>query len=295
MPSPPFLIDGSGFVHRAFHAFPPLKDPQQRPVGALFGFIRLLFPFLEQAVADDGEVYVFFDAGRQTFRHRLYKEYKASRGPTDPDLAIQFPYVQQFCTAFGIPFFEHKDFEADDLIASAAAHLISEGRTCTVISSDKDLCQLIAPRIFLYDPMKRTFVTEEDVFHRYGVPPRKMRAFQALVGDASDCVPGVPGIGPKTAARLLQQYDTLEELYAHLVCLDSRLRKKLEVYREQAFLSQMLVTLRHDISLQNFPRKSSLVREQACTFLEAFSFSTLFPALERLVRVGESTKERRVS
>ncbi|MDR2412413.1 MAG: hypothetical protein LBD66_02290 [Holosporales bacterium] len=295
MPSPPFLIDGSGFVHRAFHAFPPLKDPQQRPVGALFGFVRLLFPFLEQAVANDEEIYVFFDAGRQTFRHRLYQGYKASRGPTDPDLATQFPYVRQFCIAFGIPFFEHEYFEADDLIASAAAYLIAEGRTCTVVSSDKDLCQLIAPGVSLYDPMKHTFVTEEDVLRRYGAPPRKMRAFQALIGDASDCIPGVPSIGPKTAARLLQQYDTLEELYAHLVCLDSRWRSRLEMDREQAFLSQTLVTLRHDVPLQNFPRRNSFMREQARTFLEAFSFSTFFPSLERLARVERLTKERRVS
>ncbi|MDR1267034.1 MAG: hypothetical protein LBJ70_01460 [Holosporales bacterium] len=276
--TPPLLVDGSGFVHRAFHAFPPLVDPRQRPVGALYGFVRLLLPLLEK----NPRVYVFFDAGRQTFRHKLYAGYKASRAPTDPDLVVQFPWIRAFCEAFGVPYCEHLDFEADDLIASAATRFSARGENCTIVSIDKDLCQMISPSIALYDPVKKASVTREEVLRRYGVFPEKMVSFQALVGDPSDCVPGVPGVGPKKAMELLQPYDSLEDLYAHLHELPPPRRALLEGHREQAFLSRDLVSLRRDINLPDFPVDRTFDISAARAFLEEFSFSTLLSTLDRL-------------
>ncbi|MDR0406794.1 MAG: hypothetical protein LBH38_01780 [Holosporales bacterium] len=273
------LVDGSGFIHRAFHAFPPLTDTQGRPVGALYGFARMILPLLTQA--ERGALYVFFDAGRQTFRHELYAEYKTNRRQTDTTLAIQFPFVRQFCTAFSIPHFEHLNFEADDLIASFATQIAEKGSACTIVSSDKDLIQLINPHIALYDPMKKAFITPESVLNKYGILPEKMIAFQALVGDQSDCIPGVPGIGPKTAASLLQTYNSLEGIYAHLSdIMPPKVQEKISTYQEQAFLSRDLVTLKRDINIPENISALPLDKDKARRFLEVFSFTTLLPFLD---------------
>lgn len=275
------LVDGSGFIHRAFHAFPPLADARGRPVGALYGFARMLLPLLERG--ESGALYVFFDAGRQTFRHKLYSGYKASRTQTDADLVVQFPFVRQFCTAFGIPHLEHPDFEADDLIASFATQISEKGCASTIVSSDKDLFQLLGSPIFLYDPMKKTLITPENVFDKYGVFPEKMIDFQALVGDQGDCVPGVPGIGPKTAANLLQAYQSLEGIYAHRAEIPSKkVQEKIASYKDQAFLSRELVTLRRDIEIPTDNAIAPFDRNKARDFLEAFSLPTLLPFLDRL-------------
>ncbi|MDR2417066.1 MAG: hypothetical protein LBD15_02780 [Holosporales bacterium] len=277
------LVDGSGFIHRAFHAFPPLTDDKNRPIGALYGFARLLLPLLMQVGRN--ALHVFFDAGRQTFRHKLYPAYKAHRAETPADLAFQFPLVRQFCAAFGVSYYEHPDFEADDLIASFSAQIPIPPQTCTIVSVDKDLLQLLSPAISVYDPIKKVSVAPEHVMGKYGVFPKQMIDFQALVGDQSDGVPGIPGIGPKTAASLLQAYQSLEGIYAHLHEISSQnIREKISANKELAVLSRTLVTLRRDVSI--FPDKSPrpFDQDEARDFLEGFSFHSLTPFLDRLVR-----------
>jgi DNA polymerase-1 len=277
------LVDGSGFIHRAFHAFPPLTDDKNRPVGALYGFARLLLPLLIQAGRN--ALHVFFDAGKQTFRHKLYPMYKAHRAETPADLVFQFPLVRQFCAAFGVSHYEHPDFEADDLIASFATQIPISPQACTVVSVDKDLLQLLNPTVSVYDPIKKVFVVSEDVIAKYGVSPEQMIDFQALVGDQSDGVPGVPGIGPKTAATLLQTHRSLEDIYAHLHELPSRnIRDKIGANKDLAFLSRTLVTLRRDIPISLDKSSRPFDQDRARDFLEDFSFHSLTPFLDRLAQ-----------
>jgi DNA polymerase-1 len=279
------LIDGSGFIHRAFHAFPPLTDAQNRPVGALYGFARLLLPLLLQTGRN--ALHVFFDAGKQTFRHKLYPAYKAHRAAADADLVVQFPLVRQFCTAFGISYYEHPDFEADDLIASFAVQVPAPQQTCTIVSVDKDLLQLLSERIAVYDPMKKAFVTPEQVMAKYGIYPECMVDLQALVGDQSDGIPGVPGIGQKTAARLLQAYHSLDGIYAQLADISSKnIQEKLSAYKDLALLSRQLATLRHDVPIPRNSIPRPFDQDQARDFLETFSFHSLTPFLDRLARKG---------
>jgi DNA polymerase-1 len=242
------LVDGSGFIFRAFHALPPMTRPDGVPVNAVFGFTNMLARLLRDHVGT--HLAVIFDAGRITFRNRLYDRYKAHRPDPPAELIPQFALVREATEAFGVPAIELADWEADDLIASyarAASHL---GGSTTIVSSDKDLMQLIRPGVVMQDPIKQKRIGPDEVFEKFGVSPDRMIEVQALIGDSVDNVPGVPGIGPKTAAQLIGEFGTLEAvLNAAPSMKPSKRRELLITHAEAARLSKSLVILREDAPL----------------------------------------------
>ena len=246
------LIDASGLIHRAFHAIRPLRTSKGLPTNALFGLAQMLRKFVRDRKPD--RVAVVFDAGRETFRNAMYGEYKANRPPADPDLVPQFPYARRLAQAMGFPVLEEAGFEADDVIATLCARARAAGIEVVIESGDKDLLQLVGEGVTARDPMRDKGFDREGVVGRLGVPPEGVVDYLALVGDASDNVPGVPGIGDKGAAELINAYGSLEGIYANLDALTPRKREALAAGRESAFLSRDLATLRKDVPLPEADR-----------------------------------------
>src|SRR3954453_19105818 len=239
------LIDGSGFIFRAFHALPPMTRPGGTPVNAVFGFTNMLAKLLKEHVGT--HIAVIFDAGRVTFRNRLYEPYKAQRPPPPEELIPQFGLVREATEAFGVPGIELADWEADDLIAAYARAAAEAGGQVTIVSSDKDLMQLIRPGVEMLDPIKQKPIGPAEVMEKFGVTPDKMIEVQALIGDPTDNVPGIPGIGPKGAAQLINEYGDLEAvLKAAASMKPSKRRDMLIEHAEKARISRELVLLRAD-------------------------------------------------
>ena len=242
------LVDGSGYIFRAYHALPPLTRKDGTPVGAVYGFTNMMIRLREQ-YADDHLV-VIFDASRISFRQTIYPEYKAHRPPAPDDLVPQFALVREATKALGIPSIELQDYEADDLIASYAEAAKKQAIETLIISSDKDLMQLITDGVKMRDPMKQKDIGLDTVLEKFGVAPDKMVEVQALIGDAVDNVPGVPGIGPKTAAELINQFSTLENLLANLDRIKQpKRRESLIQHADAARISRRLVELKRDVPL----------------------------------------------
>jgi len=242
------LIDGSGFIFRAFHALPPMSRPDGTPVNAVFGFTNMLAKLLKEHVGT--HIAVVFDAGRLTFRNRLYDAYKAHRPPPPDELIPQFALVREATEAFGVPAIELADWEADDLIATYAQVTTDAGGQVTIVSSDKDLMQLIRPGVDMLDPIKQKPIGPQEVMEKFGVAPDKMIEVQALIGDATDNVPGVPGIGPKGAAQLINEYGDVEAVLAAAPGMKpSKRRDMLIEHAEKARISRELVRLRLDTPL----------------------------------------------
>ena len=242
------LIDGSGFVFRAYHALPPMTRPDGTPVNAVFGFSNMLAKLLREHVGT--HIAVIFDAGRLTFRNRLYEQYKAHRPPPPDDLIPQFALVREATEAFGVPAIELPDWEADDLIAAYAQAATDSGGQVIVVSSDKDLMQLIRPGVEMLDPIKQKPIGPDEVMEKFGVTPDKMIDVQALIGDPTDNVPGVPGIGPKGAAQLVNEFGDLDAVLAAAPAMKpSKRRDNLIEHADKARLSRDLVTLRTDAPL----------------------------------------------
>ena len=252
MPAAPapalILVDGSGFIFRAFHALPPMTDPRGVPVNAVFGFTNMLARLLKDHAGS--HIAVIFDAGRTTFRNRLYGEYKAHRPPPPDELIPQFALVREATEAFGVAAIELADWEADDLIASYARAVVEAGGSATIVSSDKDLMQLIRPGVVMQDPIKSRTIGPAEVMEKFGVPPELLIEAQALMGDSVDNVPGVPGIGPKTAAQLIGEYGSLEGVLAAAPGMKPGKRRDLLIeHAGAARLSRELVILRDDVPL----------------------------------------------
>ena len=240
------LIDGSGFIFRAFHALPPLNRADGTPVGAVMGFSNMLQKVIDESGAD--HIAVIFDAARITFRNRLYEAYKAQRPPAPPELVPQFALVREATEAFNIPQVEMEDYEADDLIATYAELATKAGARVTIVSSDKDLMQLVSDNVGMLDPMKNRVIGRAEVEEKFGVGPERVIHVQALCGDSVDNVPGVPGIGIKTAAELINTYGDLETLLARAGEIKQpKRRESLLQFADQARLSEALVTLKRDV------------------------------------------------
>jgi DNA polymerase-1 len=253
------LIDGSGFIFRAYHALPPMTRPDGTPVNAVFGFTNMLAQFLKDHTGS--HIAVIFDAGRYTFRNRLYEAYKAHRPPAPEDLIPQFALVREATEAFGVPAIELPDWEADDLIAAYARAVTDMGGQATIVSSDKDLMQLIRPGVTMLDPMKRKPIGLPEVMEKFGVAPEKMIEVQALIGDSTDNIPGVPGIGPKGAALLVNEFGSLEAVLAAAPSMKpSKRRDSLIEHADKARISYELVRLREDAPLPR-PIDSLIVKE----------------------------------
>jgi len=248
-----YLVDGSGFIFRAYHALPPLTRSDGTPAGAVSGFCNMLMKLVEQMLSDGAvsHVAVIFDKGRRTFRNDIYPEYKAHRPPAPEDLVPQFPLIRDATRAFGLPCIEQEGFEADDLIATYAREARATGAEVVILSSDKDLMQLIRDGIRMQDPIKDKPIGEAEVVEKFGVLPNKVVDVQALAGDATDNVPGVPGIGVKTAAQLINEYGDLDQLLARAGEIKQpKRREALLNNAEAARISRELVKLRDDVPLE---------------------------------------------
>ena len=242
-----YLVDGSGYLFRAYHALPPMNRPDGTPINAVFGFCRMLVADLLDKPEVD-HIAMILDAGEVTFRNEIYDKYKANRPPPPEDLIPQFPLIREAARAFNITVCELKGYEADDLIATYARLAVEAGATCTIVSSDKDLMQLIRPGVEMMDPIKKTKLGPEAVMEKFGVTPDKVVDVQALAGDSTDNVPGVPGIGVKTAAQLINEYGDLETLLKRAGEIKQpKRREALLANAELARISRKLVTLRDDV------------------------------------------------
>ncbi len=238
-----FLVDGSGYIFRAYFALPQnLTNPAGQPVGAVLGFTNMLMKMLNDLKAP--YIAVIFDAARKNFRYDIYDQYKANREDAPEDLIPQFPLFRKASEAFGVPALEVEGFEADDLIATYARIAREQGRKVTIVGTDKDLMQLVNDDVRLYDPIKNKYLGADDVFEKFGVQPDKVIDVQALAGDSVDNVPGVPGIGIKTAAQLITEYGTLENLLAKAGDIKQPKRREALIENtDKAILSKRLVTL----------------------------------------------------
>jgi len=252
-----YLLDASSYIHRAFHAIKGLSTSSGLPTGAVYGFAQMLLKVLSQAQARYAAV--VYDAKGPTFRHKLYPAYKANRPPMDPELKAQLPIIHELVTALELPAVEAEGYEADDLMATLAAQAKAKGFKVVLVSGDKDLYQLLDKQVSMWDTMKDTRMGPEDVIKKLGVGPEKVVDFMALTGDPTDNIPGVPGIGPKTAAKLINTYGDLEAiLKAAPQMKQKKLREALTTYADQARLSRELVRLRTDAPVGFDPEIFSL-------------------------------------
>lgn len=283
------LVDGSGYIFRAYHALPPLTRPDGTPIGAVVGFTNMLLSLRDTMPAD--YLAVIFDVSRITFRNTIYPEYKAHRPPPPEDLVPQFALVREATRALNIPVIEMADYEADDLLAAYAKAGRAEGMDVVIVSSDKDLMQLIAGGITLYDPMKQKTMGPEQVMEKFGVLPEQVVQVQALIGDSVDNVPGVPGIGPKTAAELINTYGSLEALLARVDEIKQpKRRESLIHYAQQARISLELVQLKDDMPLPvPLPELAaqSIAPDTLLSFLREQGFKALLKKIE--TRYGATT------
>ncbi|HMF67718.1 MAG TPA: DNA polymerase I, partial [Phyllobacterium sp.] len=280
-----FLVDGSGYIFRAYHALPPLtRKSDGLPVGAVSGFCNMLWKLLREArdtsVRDTPTHFaVIFDYSAHTFRKEIYPEYKANRSAPPEDLIPQFGLIRQATKAFNLPCIEKEGYEADDLIATYARMAEEVGAEVTIISSDKDLMQLITPLVSMYDSMKDKQIGIPDVIEKWGVPPEKMIDLQAMTGDSTDNVPGIPGIGPKTAAQLLEEFGDLDTLLARAGEIKQQKRRENIIqYAEQARISRQLVTLKKDTPVDVGIEEFGLEPQNGpklVAFLKAMEFNAL--------------------
>ncbi|MEQ9609690.1 MAG: DNA polymerase I [Kiloniellaceae bacterium] len=276
-----YLVDGSGYIFRAYFAIPPRNTSDGRPVNATFGFTNMLVKLLRESDAD--AIAVIFDASAKTFRNQIYPEYKAHRPEPPEDLVPQFAAIREATRAFNLPCIEMEGYEADDLIATYARQAQAAGAEVTIVSSDKDLMQLVDGGITMLDPIKERKIGRNEVVEKFGVQPEKVVDVQALAGDSTDNVPGVPGIGIKTAAQLIEEYGDLETLLARAGEIKQpKRREKLQENAELARISKKLVTLAQDVpvttDLKDFGLK--LPEPEALRgFLERYEFRSLLRRL----------------
>ena len=280
-----YLIDGSGYIFRAYYALPPLtRKSDGLPTGAVSGFCSMLFKLLEDSKSDQNlqkptHFAVIFDSARKTFRNEIYSDYKANRSEAPDDLAPQFEYIRKSVLAFNLPSVDLPNYEADDLIATYVDQILKKGAKVTIVSSDKDLMQLYKKGVRIFDPMKNKFITDDDVVKKFGVDASKVIDVQSLAGDSSDNVPGVPGIGVKTAAELINKYGTLENLLksAHEIKQNKR-RETLIENKDKALISKKLVTLDHNSpvnrELSEF-KLQNIDKDKLYKFLREMEFNRL--------------------
>ena len=295
-----YLVDGSGYIFRAYYALPPLsRKSDGLPTGAVNGFCKMLFDLLEEVRSDDSKnkpthFAIVFDSARKNFRNDIYPDYKANRSEAPEDLIPQFDYIRKSVDAFNLPSIEMLNYEADDLLATYAEKIIKDGNKVTIISSDKDLMQLVKPGIRLYDPIKNKEIGLNEVKEKFGVKPNQVIDVQSLAGDSSDNVPGVPGIGIKTASELINQYDNLENLLKNVEKIkQNKRRQTLTENQDKAILSKKLVTLDNNvpikISLESLKIKN-IVQEKLYSFLREMEFNRLLS--QAIAYYGEPNKDK---
>ena len=284
-----YLIDGSGYIFRAYYALPPLtRKSDGLPVGAVSGFCNMLFKLIEDSNSKDNlqkptHFAVIFDSARKNFRNEIYSDYKGNRADAPEDLVPQFEYIRKSVLAFNLPSIELINYEADDLIATYTEQILNMGAKVTIVSSDKDLMQLYKKNVRIYDPMKNKFIDEKDVLNKFGVKANKVIDVQSLAGDSSDNVPGVPGIGVKTAAELINHYGNLEVLLdkAHEIKQNKR-RETIIANKDKALISKKLVTLEKKVPVKNRIEEfkfKAVDKDKLYKFLREMEFNRLLSSV----------------
>ena len=298
-----FLVDGSGYIFRAYHALPPInRKSDGLQLNAVFGFCNMLWKLLRDMKEDKPtHLAVVFDKSEKTFRTEMYPDYKAHRPDPPDDLRPQFKYIREAVQAFDLPCLEQNGFEADDLIATYVREAREAGATVAIVSSDKDLMQLVGDGVVMYDTMKDKKIGRDEVIEKFGVPPEKVIEVQALIGDSTDNVPGVPGIGVKTAAQLIGEYGDLETLLQRAPEIkQEKRRQSLLEHAENARLSKKLVTLDAHVRL-DVPLGDLAVHEpdnkRLIGFLKAMEFNSLMRRVAEFsgVDAGEVEAEARLA
>jgi DNA polymerase-1 len=300
-----FLIDGSGYIFRAYYALPPLtRKSDGLPVGAVSGFCNMLYSFLEKAKSGNSmdtptHLAVIFDSARKNFRNDIYKDYKGNRSDAPDDLVPQFDYIRKAVKAFNLPSIELLNYEADDLIATYKSEAKKKKIKLTIVSSDKDLMQLVDSETFMLDTMKDRHIGINEVKEKFGVLPDKVIDVQSLAGDSVDNIPGVPGIGIKTAAELINQFGSLDKLLEKAETIKQpKRRQALLENKDKALISRKLVTLKNDVpvkeTIDDFVLKS-LDKEKIFNFLDEMEFSKIKKRIEQTYGKSEtnfSTKDK---
>ena len=280
-----YLIDGSGYIFRAYYALPPLtRKSDGLPTGAVSGFCNMLFKLLQDSLSKDNKekpthFAVIFDSARKNFRNEIYSDYKGNRSDAPDDLIPQFEYIRKSVEAFNLPSIELINYEADDLIATYTEQIIEKEAKVTIVSSDKDLMQLYKKNVRIYDPMKNKFINSEDINKKFGVDANKVVDVQSLAGDSSDNVPGVPGIGIKTAAELINQFGNLEKLLENAKKIkQNKRRETLIENKDKAVISKKLVTLEKNVPVKNKIEEFKLKdidKNKLCRYLREMEFNRL--------------------
>ena len=280
-----YLIDGSGYIFRAYYALPPLtRKSDGLPTGAVSGFCNMLFKLLQDSLSKDNKekpthFAVIFDSARKNFRNEIYSDYKGNRSDAPDDLIPQFEYIRKSVEAFNLPSIELINYEADDLIATYTEQIIAKEAKVTIVSSDKDLMQLYKKNVRIYDPMKNKFINSEDINKKFGVDANKVVDVQSLAGDSSDNVPGVPGIGIKTAAELINQFGNLEKLLENAKKIkQNKRRETLIENKDKAVISKKLVTLEKNVPVKNKIEEFKLKdidKNKLCSYLREMEFNRL--------------------
>src|SRR3954468_6495891 len=290
-----FLVDGSGYIFPAYHALPPMnRKSDGLQVNAVLGFCNMLWKLLREMTEDNRPTHlaIIFDKSEIAFRNKIYPEYKAHRQPAPDDLIPQFALIREAVRAFDLPCLEQVGFEADDLIATYVRQACQRGASATIVSSDKDLMQLVTDCVTMYDTMKDRRIGIPEVIEKFGVPPEKVVEVQALAGDSTDNVPGVPGIGIKTEAQLIVEYGDLETLLLRAGEIKQpKRRESLIENAEKARISRQLVLLDDKVDLE-VPLDELAVHEpearKLVAFLKAMEFSTLTRRVAEYAQVDPS-------
>jgi len=284
-----YLIDGSGYIFRAYYALPPLtRKSDGLPTGAVSGFCNMLFKLLQDSLSKDNKekpthFAVIFDSARKNFRNEIYSDYKGNRSDAPDDLIPQFEYIRKSVEAFNLPSIELINYEADDLIATYTEQIIEKEAKVTIVSSDKDLMQLYKKNVRIYDPMKNKFINSEDINNKFGVDANRVIDVQSLAGDSSDNVPGVPGIGIKTAAELINQFGNLEKLLENAKKIkQNKRRETLIENKDKALISKKLVTLEKKVPVKNKIEEFKLKdidKNKLCSYLREMEFNRLLSSV----------------
>lgn len=291
-----YLVDGYGFVFRAYHSMPPLTNPEGKPVGAVYGFTNMLYKFIMNHEAD--MLAVVLDSGKKTFRHDIFPEYKSNRPEPPEDLIEQFPVIRDVIDAFNVKYVDKENLEADDIIATLAKKAAAEGINVKVISSDKDLMQLVGENIEMHDPLKGKSIKRDEVIEKFGIAPEQVLDYLSIVGDSSDFVPGVKGIGAKGAVDILKQFETLENVYEQIESVQPERRKKLLLEsKDNAFLSKQLITLKDnaelDVTFEDLKVKD-VDADKLGGFLKKNGFKALLSRLSKDFKVEVKEDEKPV-
>ncbi len=278
---PLVLVDGSSYLFRAYHALPPLTSPDGEPTGAMYGVLNMLRKLFDEYQPE--RFAVVFDASGKTFRDELYPEYKSNRPPMPDDLRAQIEPLHEIVRAMGIPILVVPGVEADDVIGTLARRAEAQGRSVVISTGDKDLAQLVTDRITLLDTMKDSVMDEEAVQRKFGVPPDRIVDLLALVGDSVDNIPGVPKVGPKTAAKWLSEFGSVDGVMAAANEIKGKVGENLRVSLQQLPLSRELATIRCDVDLEVGPsdlERSDPDRESLAAYYRRFGFNSWLRQLE---------------